>query len=161
MKKKNCQSFKNLLDFNDGIVIDKSHYFGSRIFYEDTDAAGIVYHANYLKFFERGRTSLLNYFNINQNNLMIERGLRFVLREIYIKISDSFRLNDLILIETRHKYAKNSCIYLDQFAWSLNEDFKKTKLKVSSEVQIILIDNKNKVKRIKNILSSSFFEKIT
>ncbi len=49
-----------------GEIIDDIHYYITRIFYEDTDAGGIVYHANYLKYFERARTSLLNLININQ-----------------------------------------------------------------------------------------------
>ena len=43
-----------------GKIIYNDHYYITRIFYEDTDAGGIVYHANYLKYFERARTSLLN-----------------------------------------------------------------------------------------------------
>ena len=47
-----------------GEIINDTHYYIIRIFYEDTDAGGIVYHANYLKYFERARTSLLNLINI-------------------------------------------------------------------------------------------------
>ena len=49
-----------------GEIINDTHYYITRIFYEDTDAGGIVYHANYLKYFERARTSLLNLINIDQ-----------------------------------------------------------------------------------------------
>ena len=52
---------ENLLKFEinnliDGEIIDNTHYYFTRIFYEDTDVGGIVYHANYLKYFERART---------------------------------------------------------------------------------------------------------
>ena len=53
-----------------GEIINDIHYHITRIFYEDTDAGGIVYHANYLKYFERARTSLLNLINIDQKLLL-------------------------------------------------------------------------------------------
>ena len=69
----------------------------------------------------------------------------------------SFKLNDIILIETRHKYAKNSCINLEQLAWSVKDNYNFDELKVKSELQIVMINNKNKVKRIKTVLSDPFF----
>tara|TARA_B100001758_G_C18093906_1_gene444839 strand:+ start:53 stop:541 length:489 start_codon:yes stop_codon:yes gene_type:complete len=160
MKNSNSLTFKKQLNINDGSILYGSHFYCLKVFYEDTDAGGIVYHANYLKFFERARTSLLNCLMVNQYELLKNKGLRFVLREIFLKITDSFKLNDLVLIETRHKYAKNSCIYLEQFAWSMNDDFRKDILKVKSDIQIIMIDNKKKVKNIRNILSHPFFDNI-
>ena len=60
-----------LIKFNnlDGKIINHKHYYPIKIFYEDTDAGGIVYHSNYLKFFERARTSLLNLLKIDQVKL--------------------------------------------------------------------------------------------
>ena len=53
-----------------GEIVNNTHHYVTRIFYEDTDAGGIVYHANYLKYFERARTSLLNLINIDQKKLL-------------------------------------------------------------------------------------------
>ena len=64
------------------------------------------------------------------------------------------------MIETRHKYAKNSCIFLEQLAWSIKEDYQKDVLKVKSEIQIVMIDNKKNVKKIQSILYHPFFAKI-
>ena len=158
MLNKNSLYLKKHLNVFDGKILDESHFYCLRVFYEDTDAGGIVYHANYLKFFERARTSLLNCLMIDQNELLHEKGLRFVLREIFLKITGSFKLNDLVLIETRHKYAKNSCIYLEQFAWSLKDDYRKDVLKVKGDIQIIMIDNKKNVKKIQSILYHPFFD---
>ena len=52
-----------------GIIKEKTHFFQIRVFYEDTDFTGIVYHANYLKFAERGRTNFLRLLDINQSDL--------------------------------------------------------------------------------------------
>ena len=156
-KKKNFKPFEDLSKFNSGKIVASSHFYCVRIFYEDTDAGGIVYHANYLKFFERVRSSLLNYLGIDQNKIISEKGYRFVVREITLKIKGSFKLNDLVVIETRHKYAKNSCVNLEQLAWSINENHNLDELKVKSEQLIVMIDNNNKIKRIHNVLSNSFF----
>ena len=68
--KKNSKLMENFLKFEinnliNGKIINHHHHYVTRIFYEDTDAGGIVYHANYLKYFERARTSLLNLINFD------------------------------------------------------------------------------------------------
>ena len=158
MKQNIHKSFKDLFNLNNGEIIKNSHFYCIRVFYEDTDAGGIVYHANYLKFFERARTSLLNCLNIDQYELFTKDKVRFVVREVFLKITGTFELNDLILIETRHKYAKKTCIYLEQLAWNLNKDFNKDILKVKSEAQIVMINDESKVKNIQKTLSHPFFE---
>ena len=57
-------------NFINGEIVNNTHHYIIRIFYEDTDAGGIVYHANYLKYFERARTSLLNLIDIDQKKLL-------------------------------------------------------------------------------------------
>ena len=54
------KSINNNLQNLDGIIQGNEHYYYLRVYYEDTDAGQIVYHTNYLKYFERARTSLLN-----------------------------------------------------------------------------------------------------
>ena len=55
-----------------------------RVYYEDTDAQGVVYYANYLKFFERARTEYLRSLGYEQKNLM-EKGIIFVVRKVIVK----------------------------------------------------------------------------
>ena len=156
----NIQNFnKRLIKNINGAVFGDNHYYLIRVFYEDTDSGGIVYHSNYLKYFERARTSLLNLMNIDQKKLFDEQGLSFLVREISLKITTPFYLNDIIIVETRHKYAKNSFIKLEQLAWSINKKFQIEALCVKSEFQIVMIDKKNKVRKINKILTNSFFNK--
>ncbi|MBM3558066.1 MAG: tol-pal system-associated acyl-CoA thioesterase, partial [Alphaproteobacteria bacterium] len=54
-----------------------AHVFPLRVYWEDTDAAGIVYYANYLKFIERGRTEMLRLAGFDQQRLLAEKGLVF------------------------------------------------------------------------------------
>ncbi len=149
--------YKKLIEKFNGIIIKHNHYYPIRVFYEDTDSGGVVYHSNYLNYFERARTSLLNLLNLDQKKIFDKNGFSFVVREVSLKITTPFYLNDLVIIETRLKYAKNSHITLKQSAWSIDKDFKLDVLCVKACIQIVMIDKKNKVRRIKEILTNSFF----
>jgi acyl-CoA thioester hydrolase len=70
-----------------------------RVYYEDTDAGGVVYYANYLKFFERCRTEWLRSLGVDQSELARERGLQFVVAEISAKYFAPARLDDELAIE--------------------------------------------------------------
>ena len=70
-----------------------------RVYYEDTDAAGIVYYANYLRFIERGRTEFLRALGHNQHQLM-EKGLAFAVRSISAEFLKPAKLDDLLVVET-------------------------------------------------------------
>lgn len=70
-----------------------------RVYYEDTDAAGIVYYANYLRFIERGRTEFLRALGHDQNQLMKE-GVAFAVRSLSADYLKPARLDDLLTVET-------------------------------------------------------------
>jgi len=70
-----------------------------RIYYEDTDAGGIVYYANYLKFFERGRSELLREFNIDQA-FLLESNIAFVVKKVEMDCVKPARFNQLITVKT-------------------------------------------------------------
>ena len=69
-----------------------------RIYYEDTDSGGVVYYANYLKFFERARTDFLRSLGISQSQLAKDENLIFVVRKCEIEYLSPARLDDLISI---------------------------------------------------------------
>lgn len=70
-----------------------------RVYYEDTDAAGIVYYANYLRFLERGRTEFLRTLGHEQNELMKE-GVAFAVRSVSAEFLKAAKLDDLLTVET-------------------------------------------------------------
>jgi acyl-CoA thioester hydrolase len=80
---------------------DDAFYLPIRVYYEDTDAGGIVYHANYLNFCERARTEWLRHLGSGRDWLREEFGLIFVVRRATIDWRKPARLDDLLLIETR------------------------------------------------------------
>jgi acyl-CoA thioester hydrolase len=84
-----------------GAISDGAHFFPIRIYYEDTDAAGLVYYANYLKYAERARTELLRVAGFEQERLRQETGLMFVVRHCTADYRAAARLDDDLVIETR------------------------------------------------------------
>ena len=146
---------KNNFENLDGVIKDDKHLYRLRVFYEDTDAGQIVYHTNYLKYFERARSSLLNLLKIDQFKLKKEDDIILVVKKVDVNWHKSAKLNDKLLIETCLKYAKNSSITLVQKAFINNQNL--TSVLVTGEFQIVAVDSNFKVRRIKNILQDMFF----
>ena len=84
-----------------GAVADGVHYFPIRVYYEDTDAGGIVYHANYLRFAERARSECLRLIGWQHDRLLSETGLGWVVRRAKIDFHRPARLDDALVVETR------------------------------------------------------------
>ena len=76
------------------------HRQAIRVYFEDTDAAGIVYYANYLKFAERARTDMLRDFGVSHAEMMKRDGLVLVVRRCEIDYLKPARLDDLLTVET-------------------------------------------------------------
>jgi acyl-CoA thioester hydrolase len=98
----------------DGIVADGAHLFPVRVYYEDTDAAGLVYYANYLKFAERARTEMLRRLGIAQQRLRDETGLGFVVRRCTAEYLLPARLDDDLIVATRLATLGAATLDLDQ-----------------------------------------------
>ncbi|MEM7669514.1 MAG: tol-pal system-associated acyl-CoA thioesterase [Pseudomonadota bacterium] len=77
------------------------HSFSCKVYYEDTDLQGIVYHANYLRFIERARTEALEAYGIDQTDLIERDGLMFVVRRIEADYLQPARFGDTLEVETR------------------------------------------------------------
>ena len=77
-----------------------SHCYRLRVYYEDTDAAGVVYHANYLRYAERARTEALRDAGIPHADLVQRCGLMFMVHRIEVEYARPARLDDALLVET-------------------------------------------------------------
>jgi acyl-CoA thioester hydrolase len=84
-----------------GVIEAGVHRIRLRVYYEDTDAAGIVYHAAYLEFAERARTEMLRCLGLDHTGLRARFGLAFTVRRCTIEYRAPARLDDLLEIETR------------------------------------------------------------
>jgi len=78
-----------------------AHLYELRVFYEDTDAAGIVYYANYLKFIERGRTEMMRLLGFEHSVLRTERSVHWAVRRCTIEYRQVARLDETLVIESR------------------------------------------------------------
>ena len=103
----------------DGVMIDGRHHMQVRVFYEDTDFSGIVYHANYLRFMERGRTNHLRLMGAEQHALFAEAqaetpGFAFVVRSMQIDFLKPARMDDVLDVVTWPVAIKGASITLGQ-----------------------------------------------
>lgn len=85
-----------------------------RVYYEDTDAGGIVYYANYLKFCERARTEWLRHLGIEQDGFLAA-GIGFVVRQVQLDMRAPARYNDLLTVTaTPHKVGRASLSFAQE-----------------------------------------------
>ena len=83
-----------------GAIADGVHVLPLRVYYEDTDASGVVYYANYLRFIERGRTDMLRLLGVNHRALGDRAGVAFAVRRCEIDYLAPARLDDEIEVRT-------------------------------------------------------------
>jgi acyl-CoA thioester hydrolase len=103
----------------DGEIRDGCHVMSVRVYYEDTDFSGIVYHANYLRFMERGRTNHLRLLGADHRALFeaAQReapGFAFVVRSMTIEFLKPARMDDVLEIVTKPEEVKGASITLHQ-----------------------------------------------
>ena len=93
------------------------HTHPIRIYWEDTDAGGIVYYANYLKFFERSRSEWMRHLGVEQGALLANDGCMFVVSEAAAKYHRPARIDDLLNNTVHIKQIGQASITLVQTAW--------------------------------------------
>jgi len=120
----------------DGEIRDGRHHMQVRVYYEDTDFSGIVYHANYLRFMERGRTNYLRLLGADQRALFAEAeseapGFAFVVRSMTLEFLKPSRMDDLLEIVTRPLDVRGASITLAQQVRRGDELLLEAKVKVA------------------------------
>ncbi len=102
-----------------GRLVQGGHVLPVRVYYEDTDFSGFVYHASYLRFMERGRSDYLRLLGVEQGALFAEAaaemgGLAFVVRSMQIDFLKPARIDDVVEVRTEHKDIAGASITLRQ-----------------------------------------------
>lgn len=110
---------------------DKTFSFPIRIYYEDTDAGGIVYYANYLKYAERARTEFLRHLGINQEDMLKSKGMGFVVRDCHISYKSPAKLDDALNITCKITEIKGVSLKMEQKLYRNDT--------VLSEIEITLV----------------------
>ena len=121
-------------------MLKKSSYH-LRVYYEDTDLAGIVYYANYLKFIERARSEMLKKANVNQMDL-IKRGYFFVVTSLKADYLKPAYFEDSLKVITEVAKIKGASIILQQTI------FRSEKVLFEASIRLALIDKSGKVARL-------------
>lgn len=105
-----------------------------RVYYEDTDGGGVVYHANYLKFMERGRTEWLRRLGFEQTVLRSELGVLFVVREVRLKYRKPACFDDALEVVTELRGVGRSLLEFEQTILRGEESL------TEAEVEVVCVD---------------------
>jgi acyl-CoA thioester hydrolase len=97
--------------------ISKPFRFALRVYWEDTDAGGVVFYANYLKFFERARTEWLRSLGHGQERLRVDTGVVFVVTDTAVRYLRPARLDDFLAVTVQIKHAGRAQMTIAQQAW--------------------------------------------
>ncbi|MCC7016710.1 MAG: YbgC/FadM family acyl-CoA thioesterase [Rhodospirillales bacterium] len=92
----------------------EEHIFPVRVYYEDTDAGGVVYYANYLRFAERARTEMLRRLGIESSRLMAKKGIAFAVRRCEADYRRPARLDDRLEVRTRLRGIGGASLEMEQ-----------------------------------------------
>ena len=119
-----------------------AHRHALRVYYEDTDAGGIVYYANYLKFAERARTEMMRRAGVPHAEMVSRDGVMFAVRRCEVDYLRPARLDDLIEIETRLTEVGGASIEAEQVVWHGQDTL------VRAEVKLGCIDRNGRPVRL-------------
>ena len=119
-----------------------THRFPVRVYYEDTDLAGIVYHANYLKFIERARSEMVREAGISQTALKAGQGIVFAVRRMEMDFIAPARFEDDLRVETRLMGIKGASFDLDQTVWRGDNRL------YAAKVQVVCLTDSGRAVRI-------------
>ena len=126
------------------------HTFNLRVYYEDTDAGGIVYHANYLKFAERARTEFLNELGLSNSDMM-KQDTAFVVSKIEIEYKRPALLEEKLSVETTIEKLGAATLILNQNVMRQN------KLLAALKVSVVVVSmSEKKAIRIPEIIRNTF-----
>lgn len=123
-------------DSSEIVLQGQTHW---RVYYEDTDFSGYVYHANYLKYFERGREELLGVERLQE---FYRQGLHFVVAKLQVSFHRPARHSDLIEVRTVMKISQSPVVPCEQSAWLGDEKL------VSATLKLAAVDSRGLPTRI-------------
>lgn len=135
-----------------GHLIDGGHSLTQRVYYEDTDFSGLVYHARYLHFLERGRTDYLRCLGCSQSDLINadEEGLVFVVHRMELDFKSPARMDDVLTIETITEKAGGAKMVLRQ---TINSGDRRL---IEAKVVIAVVNKFGRPRRLPDTIAEKF-----
>ncbi len=107
------------------------HVFPVRVYYEDTDAGGVVYYANYLKFAERARSEMIRHLGLESSRIMAEQGVGLAVRRCNAEFLQPARLDDLVEVHTTVSKIQGASLELTQTVRRGAEDLVRMELRLA------------------------------
>ncbi|NOQ14109.1 MAG: tol-pal system-associated acyl-CoA thioesterase [Methyloprofundus sp.] len=102
-----------------------------RVYYEDTDAGGVVFYANYLKFYERARTEMLRDMGFEQDQLMAQEGVIFVVRSVQIDYLKPAKFNNMLEVSAQLSLVKSASLTFEQTIMCEHELLSKATIRIA------------------------------
>ena len=139
-----------------GEITPAGHRIFARIYFADTDFTGVVYHARYLEFFERGRSDFLRLAGVHHNELadgIHGETLAWVVKRIEIDFRSPARIDDIITISTRTERLSGARIYMSQ------EIVRGETVLVTARVEAALINGEGRPRRFPKSWADSLLSK--
>jgi acyl-CoA thioester hydrolase len=121
------------------------------VYYEDTDLSGFVYHANYLKFFERAREHVIGVRFLKE---LYDIGAHFVVHKAALEFKSPARHGDQLVIESSGAYSRSPAIHFEQNAYVLENGVKRAA--VLGQISIVVIGPENKPIRMPDAIMQKF-----
>jgi acyl-CoA thioester hydrolase len=128
----------------------ENFYHNVKVYYEDTDAGGVVYYANYLKYLERARTEALAKIGLSNLQIKEKFGALIIVKSCNIEYKKSAHLEDQLSIRSFIKSVTKTSFFMNQFI-SKNEI-----LIVEAQVHLVFVDEKGKPVRVPDIIFDNF-----
>ncbi len=132
----------------------RCHVYPARVYYEDTDAAGIVYYANYLKFAERARTELMRCLGTEHRSLMRDAGIAFAVRSCNAEYLLPARLDDPIIVRTRIRELRGASLRAVQTVARRESDGAE-KVLVELVIRLVCMDGELKPARLPGVVRAA------
>ena len=128
----------------------ENFYHNVKVYYEDTDAGGLVYHANYLKFLERARTEALSTIGLSNSIIKDKFGILIIVKSCNIEYKKSAYLEDKLNIRSFIKSATKTSFFMNQII-TKDED-----IIVEAQIHLVFINEKSKPAKVPNVIFENF-----
>ena len=128
----------------------ENFFHNVKVYYEDTDAGGVVYYANYLKYLERARTEALSTIGLSNLQIKNKFGASIIVKSCNIEYKKSAQLEDELKIRSFVKSVTKTSFYMNQFITN-----QKTAI-VEAQVHLVFVNEKGKPVKVPNIIFDNF-----
>jgi acyl-CoA thioester hydrolase len=128
----------------------ENFYHSVKVYYEDTDAGGVVYYANYLKYLERARTEALATIGLSNLQIKEKFGVLIIVKSCNIEYKKSAHLEDQLVIRSFVKSVTKTSFFMNQFIT------KGESLIAEAQVHLVFINEKGKPVKVPDVIFNNF-----